>query len=264
MKLAVIPSNQHKNQYVGMPKGVTEETVCVQMARAFRYECERQGHECQVFWVAGQGEKNTDELTKMLAQAKAWRPDLIVSLHSDAGSARVRDIYPLIGGSQDRSWAMKVATNMANRVGFAVQGATVRSELLFFSSTVGFRRVLLEVGNHDYPENAAFNVRYADFLGVMAARAVLEVEGKLASDGPVACDVPPGQERWKQVVQKDTRPSRSGYFQGDEQGDFKWDQALTRWQADTVLSRVKADLDELRRGMAALVERVEALESPGK
>jgi len=45
---------------------------------------------------------------------------------------------------------------------------------------------------------------------------------------------------------------------------MNWADYLTRWQADTVLSRVKADLDELRRGMAALVERVEALESPGK
>jgi len=59
-------------------------------------------------------------------------------------------------------------------------------------------------------------------------------------------------------------PSRSGYFHGDHNGQMNWADYLTRWQADTVLSRVKADLDELRRGMAALVERVEALESPGK
>jgi len=41
---------------------------------------------------------------------------------------------------------------------------------------------------------------------------------------------------------------------------MNWADYMTRWQADTVLTRVKEDIDKVVRGQSVIVERLEALE----
>jgi hypothetical protein len=49
--------------------------------------------------------------------------------------------------------------------------------------------------------------------------------------------------------------SRSGYFLGDGAGHYNWDAPITRWQTDTVLSRMKADFEaQIAAALASLPE----------
>ena len=75
MKIAVIPSNQHLNDYAGFPDpSVTEESVMNLLADAAVVEFERQGYQAKKFWVPGAGLKSTDELGRMLSGNKPARP----------------------------------------------------------------------------------------------------------------------------------------------------------------------------------------------
>jgi peptidoglycan hydrolase-like protein with peptidoglycan-binding domain len=60
---------------------------------------------------------------------------------------------------------------------------------------------LLEIGNHNQAANALFNNNYAEFLGIMSARALLRVLGLLKDDGAVTVACPPDQQRWRGVPQ---------------------------------------------------------------
>jgi hypothetical protein len=200
MKIAVIPSNQHRNRYVGT--GLTEQDWAIRAAPACVAELQRQGHTAQMFWVRGQGAKSTDELRVMMRQARAWGPDAVLSLHSDVGSrTRPRHIYPLIRQMRDTGWGIAVGKNMAARTGFGFQKPTIRAGLLFYTmlrNLRGLRALLLEIGQHNIPVDAAFNLAYAEFLGIMAARAFVAESGVSIADAviPAAVAVPPGQERW--------------------------------------------------------------------
>lgn len=67
-------------------------------------------------------------------------------------------------------------------------------------------------------------------------------------------------KRYEEARNMPNTPSRSGYFHGDHNGEMNWADYLTRWQADTVLTRVKEDIDKVARGQSVIVERLEALE----
>jgi hypothetical protein len=213
--IIAVPSNQHLNIYYAQWKWVqkivgklityvkgrrfTEQDWAVPTCREMVAEMIEQGHEAEMVWREGKGTSSLDELALMMAEVKAKKPDMVVSLHSDVGT--YKRIYPLIRGNGDYYWAQRIATNLAKRLGFRVKNPTVRLGLMFFTRMKALpytRMILLEVGYHSKAEGAAFNRAYCAFEGKMAARAVLEASGcKLLYDGPVEGPVPPGLEKWK-------------------------------------------------------------------
>jgi hypothetical protein len=204
VKILFVPANQHRNWYKG--QGITEADWAVETAWAAHSEAVRQGHEAKTVWIKGKGTLSTDELATMMQQGIAWKPDAVLSIHSDVGSMKVpRHIYPLTAKLADNAWGRSIARNLASRVGYGVQYPTVRSGLMFFSRLRrGLPRLkwalLLEIGQHNIVADAAFNMKYHSFLGQMAARAFIQGCGvRLSDDGPVAkgTALPQGQERWK-------------------------------------------------------------------
>lgn len=202
MKIAVIPSNQHLNDYAGFPDpSVTEESVMNLLADAVVVEFERQGYQAKKFWVPGAGLKSTDELGRMLSEAMAWQPDFMYSLHSDC-AAGVRDIFPQIRNEADRPWGTAIGKELSQRTGMPLQYAAVRGDnLMFFyyGAMEKYRATLMEIGRHNTAADAQFNVTYSTYLGIMAARSFLKGTGlPMRDDGPVPLGVavPPGQEKY--------------------------------------------------------------------
>lgn len=192
MKFAVVPSNQPRNAYVGMP-GVSEQSDMLATGQAAVAEFQRQGHQSQLFFIAGEGSSNVDELVRMVDMAMAWKPDFIVSLHSDVESiVGRRDIFPQVRDESCRAQGELIGRELAFRLGFDNQPAAVRTDLAFFHHTVGRRAVLLEIGNHNQAANASFNWQYREFIGIQAARAVTKMIAGRVVDSPLTCAVPPG------------------------------------------------------------------------
>lgn len=199
MKIAILPSNQHLNAGKG---GKTEEEWAIVACAELVEELKRQNYgDVRMFWVPGAGKKSTDELAVMIRQALAWNYDFCLSIHSDAATSV--DIFPQIRSEADRAWADAVGKPLAQRLNMPYQYAAIRGHnLMFFYDMPRKKNLLLEIGCHTPSATAAkFNVKYARFEGIMAARYFLAgTPGlKLAYDGPVpvGVEVPDGQEKYK-------------------------------------------------------------------
>lgn len=76
MRIALLPSTQYGNAVVG---GGTEAEYAQDIARRLKPLLEQSGNECMIF--AGQSDANTDGARA----AVAWKCELSLSIHSDAG-----------------------------------------------------------------------------------------------------------------------------------------------------------------------------------
>lgn len=206
MKVAILPSNQ-LNSFAGMP-GIYEKDWAKKVATPSKEEFEKQGHVARIFYVEPQGAKSTDELGEMIAQALAWKPDMILSIHSDWASPPT-DVFPQIGSESDRAWGTKSGKLLAERLGMSFQPCAIRiKDLMFFYQTVQWasvsshKRILQEIGRFNTQKDANFAWTYATYEGIMLTRTTLLGAGvTLVSDGPVpkGVMVPPGQEKYAYV-----------------------------------------------------------------
>jgi len=210
MRIAIVPSNQHHNVVAGDPNpapGITteEQIAVIRGLEAMRIGTEN-GHTMYWAYIPGVGASNVDELVKMLDKMMLWKPDYVLSMHSDANGRQ--DVYPLICRAADAPWADKIGIEVANRIGFAHQYPTVRTDLAFCRRIAKLppqRGVLLEVGVHGGTGWDIYGMDgptalwvYARFHGIMAMRGFLKICGLLIEDGPIPDDVPvpPGFEYW--------------------------------------------------------------------
>jgi len=207
MKIAVLPSNQHLNDYIGIADAkVTEEYWSLIASAAAVGEFTRQGHEARMFHVAGRGDKSTDELARMIQACITWKPDLVLSIHSDYASG-VKDVFPQIRKEADRAWGSSVGMMLAVRLGMPFQKCAVRGgDLMFFYRMPGLKSLLMEIGRHNVKADSDFNIKYAQYEGIMCARCFLLGSGiALKDDGtvPFGVAVPPGQEKYKPTTQQE-------------------------------------------------------------
>jgi hypothetical protein len=221
MKLAIVPSNQHHNVVAGDPNpalGITtEEMIAVIRANEAMAEVARQGYTGYLAYIPGAGSYNIDELVRMLDLMVIWRPDFVLSFHSDASGPQ--DVYPLMVRSDDLAWATKIGKNVAGRIGFATQTPKLRTDLTFTTHTKSMpvnHSILLEIGVHGATAGPVYGMagttalwKYARFHGLMALRGFLQECGLLVYDGiiPADVDVPPGFEKWHDEIPPVTPPT---------------------------------------------------------
>jgi len=201
MKAAVLPSNQHLNEYRGIPS-VTEEkwaaAVCAWVVRRLK----ERGIEAGYFHVPGAGSKSTDELSQMLAQAIAWRPDYMLSVHSDAvGDTRQTGILMLMAREVDRSEGQRLGKAIAVAVGLPykatwVYGVEART-IMYLSRlrSTGLEGSLVEVGEHATVIEAAWNWTHIKQIGVGIANALAEYLGQEGDD-----DMTPEQDKTLKLI----------------------------------------------------------------
>jgi murein L,D-transpeptidase YcbB/YkuD len=246
----LVPSNQLHNLVAGDPNpapgSTTEEQIAVIRAMEAQAEANRQGVKAHMAYLPGYGSSSVDELTTMLNRMMNEIRALpstdrayVLSLHSDAGGRQ--DVYPLTCRTTDNAWAARMGTDLAQRIGFAVQSPSYRPDLAFSSRVDDLpaqRAVLMEIGAHGYTAGPVYGMagpaalwKYARFHGLMAMRAFAKQCGFLKSDGPIPRDVivPSGFEYWYGAVPTGgTEPPytrllklTSPYMRGD---DVKWAQ----------------------------------------
>jgi len=177
MRVAILPSNQHQNQYAGMT--VTEEKWSAATCAWLQRRLSERGVEAAIFHVPGAGAKSTDELSRMLAQAVAWKPDYMVSVHSDAvGDVKTTGILMLMCRELDRYEGIALGKSIALRVGLPFKGCWVwgnEARKINFLTTLRGHSLdgcLVEVGEHATVLEAGWNWRHVKEIGVGIADAL--------------------------------------------------------------------------------------------
>lgn len=180
MKVAILPSNQHLNPYTGLP-GVTEEkfgaAVCDWLARGLK----ERGAEARTFHVPGAGSKSTDELAVMVDQAIEWKPNYMVSVHSDAvGDKAQTGVLMLMPRETNRASGGELGKAIARNIGLPYKGTWVYGKeartIMFLRAlrTYGLSGSLVEVGEHATVAEAAWNWRHTKEIGLGIAEALAD------------------------------------------------------------------------------------------
>ena len=180
MKIAILPSNQHLNKYLGLP-GVTEEKWAVAVSAWVVRRLKERGAEVGYFHVPGAGSSSVDELDKMIAQAIAWNPDYTISVHSDAvGDAKQTGILMLMLRESDRAYGQALGKAIAKNVGLPYKATWVAGKEMrwinYLRALYNRNRqgCLVEVGEHATVAEAAWNWRYTKEIGLGIADALAD------------------------------------------------------------------------------------------
>lgn len=189
LRVACVPSNQHLNQYKGLP-GVTEEKWAVATCK---YLCARllaYGVEARVFHKPGTGSSSTDELGTMVSQVTAWKPDYTLSVHSDAvGDKKQTGILMLMAREADAADGQKLGLSIAKHVGLPykstwVYGVQARKILYLRALRENnLQGSLVEVGEHATVAEASWNWTRTQQIGVGIADALAEHLGIIEQEG---------------------------------------------------------------------------------
>jgi hypothetical protein len=137
-----------------------------------------------MFHVPGAGSKSTDELSRALAQAVAYKPAYMLSVHSDAvGDAKQTGILMLMAREADRYIGIQLGRAIAVNVGLPFKAAWVyghEARKINYLSVLRTRELegcLVEVGEHATVAEAAWNWRHIKEIGVGIANALADYLG---------------------------------------------------------------------------------------
>lgn len=183
MRIAVLPSNQHLNSYAGLP-GATEEKWAVAVCAWVVRRLKERGAEVGYFHIPGVGSASTDELGAMVAQAVAWKPDYMLSVHSDAvGDAKQTGILMLMARVEDANKGQSLGRSIAARVGLPYRATWVYglgARKILYLRTLrdhGLQGSLVEVGEHATVAEASWNWAHVKEIGVGVADALADYLG---------------------------------------------------------------------------------------
>jgi len=120
--VALIPSNQHANQYTGL--ATTEEQVQNAIALITQQELIRNGVRCEIFHVPGAGTSSVDELYLAIDQCNARGPwDLVVAQHSDACSdAAITGVLGIVYSPEKAEWGGSICDPLADLLALPHRG----------------------------------------------------------------------------------------------------------------------------------------------
>ena len=182
MKIALIPSNQHLNKYANL-SGVTEEIWAVNTTSYVGRNLISlvPNIEVQTFHIPGKGTSSIDELNMMLKQALAWKPDYVLSIHSDAvGDKKVTGVLALNPWESSRTDGAVLANLVADNIGLPYRGSWVwgvEARKINFLTALRNAQIpgcLLEIGEHATAAEAAWNWEHYQEIGLGIARALIE------------------------------------------------------------------------------------------
>lgn len=183
MKIGILPSAQHLNPYSGLP-GVTEEKWAVATCNWLRRRLSDLGAEARIFHIAGAGSKSTDELARMIAEAVAWKPDYMLSVHSDAvGDAKQTGVLMLMAREADRSKGQALGKAIAAAVGLPYKATWVYGQearkIMYLKALRdhSLEGSLVEVGEHATAAEAKWNWEHTKQIGEGIADALADYLG---------------------------------------------------------------------------------------
>lgn len=189
-RVAILPSNQHQNEYKYL-SGVTEEKWAVEVYKVLEKRLRERGATVKTFYIPGSGTKSTDELAEMIEQAVAWRPDYMLSVHSDAvGDKKQTGILMLMPRESDRAEGRTLGNLIAARVGLPYKGSWVygqESRKIMYLKALRDYKIpgsLVEVGEHATAVEAKWNWEHTREIGVGIADALADYLG-LEEDMPI-------------------------------------------------------------------------------
>jgi len=179
MRIAILPSNQHLNQYAGLPS-VTEEKWAAAVSAWVQRHLNTNFHvEAAIFHVPGAGDRSIDELNEMFAQANAWDPDYYLSIHSDAvGDQAQTGVLMLMARELDRYDGIRLGRQIAWNVNLPYKGAWVwgnearKINFLTNLRTLERQGSLVEIGEHATVAEAAWNWNHIKEVGLGIAEAL--------------------------------------------------------------------------------------------
>jgi len=139
------------------------------------------GAEVRIFHIAGAGSTSTDELARMIAEAVAWKPDYMLSVHSDAvGDAKQTGILMLMAREMDRAKGQTLGKAIAAAVGLPYKGAWVygqEARKIMYLKAIrenGLQGCLVEVGEHATAAEAKWNWEHTREIGEGIAEALAD------------------------------------------------------------------------------------------
>ena len=184
MKIALVPSNQHQNTYTGLPS-VTEERWAVAVCSAIEKRLLTLGaDDVRTFHTPGTGASSTDELSHMVDRAISWRPDYMLSVHSDAvGDKHQTGILMLMARLEDALEGQRLGLLIAKHVGLPYKATWVYGlearKILYLRRLreTGIKGSLVEVGEHATTAEARWNWEHIGQIGVGIADALAEYLG---------------------------------------------------------------------------------------
>jgi len=218
--VALIPSNQHLNQYTGLP--LTEEQVQNTVALVTQRELVRNGVRCEIFHVPGAGSSSVDELLKAIEDCNARGPwDVVVAQHSDACyDAAITGVLGIVYNQERVAWGQWICGPLSQKLGLPYRGVWNTKDYKSFAviTRTLAPAIIIEVGEHATESEAAWIVENVPRIGLATAHAVLEAHGV-----PIIPDEPVSMSKLFQGY-----PDNSGYH---------WQEPTTRKMADTILYR---------------------------
>lgn len=183
MKVALLPSNQHQNEYKYL-SGVTEEKWAVEVCKVLEKRLGERGATVQTFYIPGSGTKSTDELAEMIEQAVAWKPDYMLSVHSDAvGDKTQTGILMLMARESDRTEGQLLGSFIARHVGLPYKSTWVYGQearkIMYLKALREYKipGSLVEVGEHATAAEAKWNWEHIQQIGVGIADALADYLG---------------------------------------------------------------------------------------
>lgn len=183
VSIAILPSNQHLNPATGLP-GVTEEKWAVAVCDWVCKRLEDRLASACIFHVPGKGTASTDELSQMIDEAIAWKPDYIISVHSDAvGDSKQTGILMLMAREADRKSGQELGQAIAAKVGLPYKSTWVYGQearkIMYLKALRDYELpgCLVEVGEHATKAEAEWNWEHTKEIGLGIADALADYLG---------------------------------------------------------------------------------------
>lgn len=154
MKIALEPSTQWSNPVAGSPPA-SEALYAQDIAKRVKSLLNEAGHQCESF--AGKEDANSDGAR----QAVAWRPDVCLSIHTDAGGGVALGTLCCYQEERSKTFGNVMLKVFCAEMGTANRGFMKRTPgvsgvaVIRIPEAAGIRTVLLELLRHDVAETAA-------------------------------------------------------------------------------------------------------------
>ena len=197
LRIALLPSTQWKNPVLG---GGTEAQYAHEVCRLLKPLLEKYGHEAMIFSAAqsaGEWTNSKDANSAGAREAAIWKPDLCLSIHSDAGYAPNDRCSALICYQEPTriNLATRLLDAYCQRTGYRSRGIEKRTPgingvaVLRIPEENGIPALLLERGWHDREPDAT-NIRTrSSWFAECIAGALIDIFG--AAKAPKEKEVEP-------------------------------------------------------------------------
>jgi N-acetylmuramoyl-L-alanine amidase len=168
MKVYLSPSTQERN--IGKGTYGTEENRMNQL--------------CNIVepWLKELGfvlKRNKPEMTlnQVIAESNAWKPDIHVALHSNAGGGKGLEIFTYAPGGNGEKLAKALYTELSSLTPWGDRGIKFSGKSLGETSRTHAPAVIVEIDFHDNKESADWIVRNLDKIAEGYVKGICKYAG---------------------------------------------------------------------------------------